>query len=140
MLHKKPDIPCGCLIFCFEAQSIRPPASQPSRQCSGGGKALSTAGGGNFDRPNLNRNKRSPRCGAAPIEVADARPVPVYRPEEEVFSPACMASFEGKPVTEDHPDLPEGVSAENIREYQKGHAQNIRRGKGPQKNLLLADE
>lgn len=66
-------------------------------------------------------------------------PVPVYRPEEEVFSPACMASFEGKPVTEDHPDLPEGVSAENIREYQKGHAQNIRRGKGPQKNLLLAD-
>lgn len=103
------------------------------------GLGLSTAGGGNFDRPNLNRNKRSPRCGAAPIEVADARPVPVYRPEEEVFSPACMASFEGKPVTEDHPDLPEGVSAENIREYQKGHAQNIRRGKGPQKNLLLAD-
>ena len=103
------------------------------------GLGLSTAGGGNFDRPNLNRNKRSPRCGTAPIEVADARPVPVYRPEEEVFSPACMASFEGKPVTEDHPDLPEGVSAENIREYQKGHAQNIRRGKGPQKNLLLAD-
>ncbi len=66
-------------------------------------------------------------------------PVPVYRPEGEVFSPACMASFEGKPVTEDHPDLPEGVSAENIRLYQKGHAQNIRRGKGAQENLLLAD-
>ena len=66
-------------------------------------------------------------------------PVPVYRPEGEVFSPACMASFEGKPVTEDHPDLPEGVSAENIRLYQKGHAQNIRRGKGTQGNLLLAD-
>lgn len=71
--------------------------------------------------------------GAAPD------PVPVYRPEGEVFSPACMASFEGKPVTEDHPDLPEGVSAENIRLYQKGHAQNIRRGKGAQGNLLLAD-
>ena len=66
-------------------------------------------------------------------------PVPVYRPEGEVFSPACMASFEGKPVTEDHPDLPEGVSAENIRLYQKGHAQNIRRGRGAQRNLLLAD-
>ena len=66
-------------------------------------------------------------------------PVPVYRPEGEVFSPACMASFEGKPVTEDHPDLPEGVSAENIRLYQKGHAQNIRRGRGTQRNLLLAD-
>ena len=66
-------------------------------------------------------------------------PVPVYRPEGEVFSPVCMASFEGKPVTEDHPDLPEGVSAENIRLYQKGHAQNIRRGRGTQRNLLLAD-
>ena len=42
-------------------------------------------------------------------------------------------------MTEDHPDLPEGVSAENIRLYQKGHAQNIRRGKGAQGNLLLAD-
>ena len=35
------------------------------------GLGLSTAGGGNFDRPNLNRNKRSPRCGAAPIEAAE---------------------------------------------------------------------
>ena len=75
--------------------------------------------------------------GLPPGTVPD--PVPVYRPEGEVFSPACMASFEGKPVTEDHPDLPEGVSAENIRLYQKGHAQNIRRGKGTQENLLLAD-
>ncbi len=75
--------------------------------------------------------------GLPPGTVPD--PVPVYRPEGEVFSPACMASFEGKPVTEDHPDLPEGVSAENIRLYQKGHAQNIRRGKGAQENLLLAD-
>ena len=58
--------------------------------------------------------------GLPPGTVPD--PVPVYRPEGEVFSPACMASFEGKPVTEDHPDLPEGVSAENIRLYQKGHA------------------
>ena len=55
MLHKKPDIPCGCLIFCFGAQSIRPPASQHSRQCSGWGKALSTAGGGNFVGGFLNR-------------------------------------------------------------------------------------
>ena len=65
--------------------------------------------------------------------------IPVYRPEEEVFSPECMASFEGKPVTEDHPDLPEGVNAENIRSVQVGHAQNIRRGRGAGRSLLLAD-
>jgi len=64
--------------------------------------------------------------------------VPVHRLPEEVFSPACIASFEGKPVTEDHPADPEGVTAENIHRLQKGHAQNIRRGEGPDSNLLLA--
>ena len=65
--------------------------------------------------------------------------VPVFRPPEEVFSPACVASFEGKPVTEDHPDDPGGVTAGNIGLLQKGHAQNVRRGTGPEENLLLAD-
>jgi len=63
----------------------------------------------------------------------------VYRPEEEVFSPATMASFEGMPVTDDHPAAPEGVTAENIRYLQKGHAHNIRRGTGKDEDLLLAD-
>ncbi len=65
--------------------------------------------------------------------------IQVYRPEEEVFSPACMASFEGMPVTEDHPSYEEGVTAENIRFLQKGHAHNIRRGTGAESDLLLAD-
>lgn len=64
-------------------------------------------------------------------------PVPVYRPEEEVFSPEAMASFEGMPVTDGHP--PGGVDAGNIRSLQKGHAHNIRRGSGKEKDLLLAD-
>ena len=67
------------------------------------------------------------------------RLIPVMRPESEVFSPACMASFEGKPVTDGHPPGPDGVTAANIRFLQKGHAQNIRRGKGREKQLLLAD-
>lgn len=65
--------------------------------------------------------------------------LPVLRPEDEVFAPACMASFEGKPVTDDHPPDPEGVDADNIRRLQVGHAQNLRRGEGPERNLLLAD-
>ena len=63
--------------------------------------------------------------------------VSVYRPEEEVFSPETMASFEGMPVTNDHP--PEGVDVSNIRALQKGHAHNVRRGTGDESDLLLAD-
>lgn len=65
--------------------------------------------------------------------------ITVYRPEEEVFSKATMASFEGKPVTNDHPDAEEGVTVDNIQWLQKGHCQNIRRGSGAESNMLIAD-
>ena len=64
-------------------------------------------------------------------------PVPVFRPPEEVFSPETIASFEGMPVTNDHP--PDGVDISNIRALQKGHAHNVRRGSGENADLLLAD-
>ena len=63
--------------------------------------------------------------------------VPVVRPESEVFSPETIASFEGMPVTNDHP--PDGVDIGNIRALQKGHAHNVRRGTGEESDLLLAD-
>ena len=63
--------------------------------------------------------------------------IEVLRPEEEVFSPETIASFEGMPVTNNHP--PDGVDIENIRRLQAGHAHNVRRGTGPDSDLLLAD-
>ena len=63
--------------------------------------------------------------------------VSVYRPEDEVFSPECIASFEGMPITNDHPD--EGVSVENIRSLGMGHVQNVRRGVDEESDLLMAD-
>ena len=63
--------------------------------------------------------------------------ISVYRPEKEVFAPETMASFEGMPVTNDHP--PDGVDVDNIRRLQMGHAHNIRRGTGEESDLLLAD-
>ena len=63
----------------------------------------------------------------------------VYRPEDEVFSQATMASFEGMPVTNDHPDSEDGVTADNISFLQKGHCQNVRRGTGKDRDLLIAD-
>ncbi len=63
--------------------------------------------------------------------------IKVYRSEEEVFSPATVASFEGKPTTDDHPA--QDVRPDNIAAYGKGHAQNIHRGSGNQSDMLLAD-
>lgn len=64
--------------------------------------------------------------------------ITVYRPEDEVFSQETIASFQGMPVTNDHPV--EGyVDSENFKRFAVGHAENIRRGVNEQKDLLLAD-
>ena len=63
--------------------------------------------------------------------------VDVMRTEDEVFSDATIASFEGKPATEDHP--PVEVTPDNIAAYNCGHVQNVRRGTGEESDLLIAD-
>ena len=65
------------------------------------------------------------------------RIVEVMRDESEVFAPATMASFEGKPVTNNHPT--EQVTPDNARYYGRGHVQNVRRGTGKQSDLLIGD-
>lgn len=44
--------------------------------------------------------------------------VNVYRPPEEVFAPDAMASFIGRPMTDDHPQV--AVTAKNWRDYSRG--------------------
>ena len=63
--------------------------------------------------------------------------VKVHRSPEEVFSDAALASFEGKPVTDDHP--PELISSETATLYERGHAQNIRRGTEGWEGYVIAD-
>lgn len=53
------------------------------------------------------------------------RMIKVNRYEADVFEPAAMASFEGKPVTDGHP--PEEVEPANFASYAKGHIQRVRR-------------
>lgn len=67
----------------------------------------------------------------------DTEIVTVDRPAEEVFSPAAIASFEGKPFTDDHP--PVLLNPDNVGAYEKGHVQNVRRGKGEFSDFLVAD-
>lgn len=61
----------------------------------------------------------------------------VQREETEVFKPAAIASFEGKPVTDDHP--PVGVDTSNYASYTKGTVQNVRRGSGADADKLICD-
>ncbi len=61
----------------------------------------------------------------------------VERPEDEVFSKKALASFEGKPVLDEHPK--EDINAQNITRYIKGTARNVHRGDGDLKDCVVAD-
>lgn len=63
--------------------------------------------------------------------------VNVYRSPDEVFSPATLASFEGKPVCNGHPCV--DVTPDNYKVYSKGHVQHVRIGKGDDADKILAD-
>lgn len=60
------------------------------------------------------------------------------REEAEVFAPAALASFEGKPVTLGHPDVDE-VTPDDWRQYAVGHVTNVRRGQGDDADKVIAD-
>lgn len=70
-------------------------------------------------------------------EGSSSRMVKVLRSSEEVFSEAALSSFEGKPVTNEHP--PELLTPETYSLYAKGHAQNVRKGEGPWEGHMVAD-
>ncbi len=61
----------------------------------------------------------------------------VQRPEAEVFDRAAVASFEGKPVCDEHPE--EDVTPGNYGRYMKGVCRDVRRGDGDLSNCLVAD-
>jgi chaperonin cofactor prefoldin len=52
-------------------------------------------------------------------------PIKVYRSPEEVFSETTLASFEGKAVTNTHPN--EMLDINTTPMIERGHAQNVRR-------------
>lgn len=70
------------------------------------------------------------------VKAADGVVV-LTRTEEDVFDPLAIASFEGKPVTINHPSG--FVDPDNWRDLAVGTIQNVRRGKGDESGKLLAD-
>lgn len=74
------------------------------------------------------------------MEFGGENPEKIYvvkRPEEEVFSKAALASFEGKPVVDEHPN--ENVTPDNIGRYIKGTCRDVRRGEGALSDCVVAD-
>jgi hypothetical protein len=55
--------------------------------------------------------------------------ITIYRPPEEVFHPDTLKSFEGKPITMNHPE--DFVDPTNYTKVAMGHVQNVRKGAEP---------
>lgn len=75
--------------------------------------------------------------GETPIKAGPSGIVVITRDPEDVFDPKAMASFEGKPLTIQHPD--DFVDPENWSELAKGVIKNVRRGSGDTSDDLIAD-
>ncbi|ENV16956.1 DUF2213 domain-containing protein [Acinetobacter guillouiae] len=75
--------------------------------------------------------------GEVPVTADKDKIIIIERGEDVLFDPRTIASFEGKPVTDDHPD--DWVNPENWKDLSKGSANNVRRGDDIDSDCLVAD-
>ncbi|MDI1221817.1 DUF2213 domain-containing protein [Acinetobacter sp.] len=75
--------------------------------------------------------------GEVPVTADKSGLIIIERDEDVLFDPRTIASFEGKPVTDDHPD--DWVNPENWKDLSKGSANNVRRGDDIDSDCLVAD-
>ncbi|WOE32168.1 MULTISPECIES: DUF2213 domain-containing protein [unclassified Acinetobacter] len=75
--------------------------------------------------------------GEVPVTADSTGLIIIERDEDVLFDPRTIASFEGKPVTDDHPD--DWVNPDNWKELSKGSANNVRRGEDIDSDCLVAD-
>jgi hypothetical protein len=76
-------------------------------------------------------------AGEVPVAAGPDGLVVIERGADQVFRRETIASFAGKPVTDDHP--PEDVGPANWKSLAVGVVQNVRPGAGADADLLLAD-
>lgn len=75
--------------------------------------------------------------GEVPVTADSTGLIIIERGEDVLFDPRTIASFEGKPVTDDHPD--DWVNPDNWKDLSKGSANNVRRGEDVDSDCLVAD-
>lgn len=71
-----------------------------------------------------------------PIPAGDGQTI-ITRGAADLFAAETLASFEGKPVTLEHP--PDFVTPDTWKQYAVGTVQNVRQGEGADSDKLLAD-
>lgn len=71
-----------------------------------------------------------------PIPAGEGQTI-ITRDAATLFEPETLASFEGKPVTLEHP--PDFVTPDTWKMYAVGTVQNVRQGQGEDADKLLAD-
>lgn len=76
--------------------------------------------------------------GEVPVGPGDNGLIRISRDAAALFDPDTIASFNGKPVTDDHPPGME-VTPENHERYTKGFTVNARRGDGADSDCIVAD-
>jgi hypothetical protein len=72
-----------------------------------------------------------------PVEAGKDGLVKVLREPEDIFAEEAIKSFEGKPVTINHPN--NFVTPDNWKALAHGHLQNARRGEREQSDLVIGD-
>ena len=63
--------------------------------------------------------------------------IQIDRPKSEVLSPSTIASFENKPLVDEHPD--EDINVDNYRDYAIGFARDVRASKLNDVDILIAN-
>lgn len=80
----------------------------------------------------------SDESGKPVITPSESGVIKIFRKPEEVFREETVASFNGKSVTNDHPEEGE-VSPETWKELSCGVVMNVRQGTGDEDDLLFGD-
>lgn len=75
--------------------------------------------------------------GEVPVTADNSGLIIIERGEDVLFDPRTIASFEGKPVTDDHPK--DWVTPENWKKLSNGTAHDVRRGEDEDSDCLVAD-
>lgn len=75
--------------------------------------------------------------GEVPVTADDTGLIIIQRGEDVLFDPKTIASCEGKPVTDDHPD--DWVNPKNWKNLSRGSGHNVHRGEGVDSDFLMAD-
>ena len=75
--------------------------------------------------------------GEVPVKPDNTGLIQVFRGDDVLFSPTTIASTEGKPVVDDHPE--DWVTPKNWQKLSKGSGHNVHQGEGEDAEYLMGD-